>query len=155
MTAWTRAFHEQRAPHRASAPTPEPLAAPPGAGAAPGCAAHEEALREAAAFWFTRHRDGELDTDEAERFAAWLAASPEHEREYALLDYLWKAADLMPEPRCALAEAHAPRAGRRRNATRALAIAASLVVAAGAAWLWVPLPLVPSSTPPSPASGAR
>lgn len=122
-------------------PTPEPLAATPGAGAAPGCAAHEEALREAAAFWFTRHRDGELDTDEAERFAAWLAASPEHEREYALLDYLWKAADLMPEPRLrALAEAHAPRAGRRRNATRALAIAASLVVAAGAAWLWVPLP---------------
>ncbi|MGA4634745.1 FecR family protein [Pseudomonas solani] len=120
---------------------PEPLAAPQGAGTAPGCAEHEEALREEAAFWFTRQRDGELDADEAARFATWLAASPEHEREYALLEYLWQATDRVPAPRLrALAEAPTPRAARRRSATRALALAASLVLAAGAAWLWLPLP---------------
>jgi len=97
------------------------------------CPCGDEAVRDQAAWWFARSRDGDLSAHERASFQNWLDAHDQHAHEYRLLQSLWGAADLLPKARLgALCQADAPtslpvpRSIARRTFVR-YAVAASLV----------------------------
>lgn len=97
------------------------------------CPCGPDAVRDQAAWWFARARDGELSSEEHAEFEAWLNAHDPHAHEYRLLQNLWGAADLLPRARLeALCEPDAPTplpapsSPARRTFAR-YAVAASLV----------------------------
>jgi transmembrane sensor len=107
------------------------------------CPCGADAVRDQAAFWFARSRDGDLPADERASFEAWLADHDQHAHEFRLLQNLWGAADLLPRARLeALCEAdaptplHTPKTGSRRAFMR-YAVAASLVAIVGGGALYL------------------
>ncbi|WP_371924951.1 FecR domain-containing protein [Pseudomonas sp. R5(2019)] len=60
---------------------------------------HVEAVREQAALWFAKARDGEPGPEQRSALEAWLAAHPSHRHEYTVLEQLWGAVDLLPAAR--------------------------------------------------------
>jgi transmembrane sensor len=106
------------------------------------CPCGADTVRDQAAFWFARSRDGVLSPQEQAGFEAWLAEHDQHAHEFRLLQNLWGAADLLPRARLeALCEAdaptplHPPKAASRRGFVR-YAVAASLVAMVGAGALY-------------------
>ncbi|MFJ3487701.1 FecR family protein [Pseudomonas sp. NPDC090202] len=97
------------------------------------CTCGAEAVRDQAAFWFSRTRDSELPAEENDSFQAWLAEHDQHAHEFRLLQSLWGAAELLPRERLqALCEADEPvplRAAPKaaRGTFFRYAVAASLV----------------------------
>lgn len=95
----------------------------------------EDTPDEKALQWFVRLRDGQVDLAERKAFATWLAASPDHRRAWAELETLWQDLDRLapgdvPSPEQPVFPA---KARKRRWRSHLLAIAASLVLAAGLA----------------------
>ncbi len=54
-------------------------------------------VRDQATHWFARERLGALDADERQARDAWLAADPEHLRQYQSMQALWRVADGLPD----------------------------------------------------------
>ena len=70
----------------------------------------DKRVRDEAAQWFVRLQDGPLNAEERQRFEAWRAEQPEHQYEFDVLQGLWSATDLLPQPRLqALCDAPAER----------------------------------------------
>ena len=104
-----------------------------------------ETLRETAAGWFLRRRDGEAD--EA-AFADWMDADPAHIRAYREIETAWGVVgEQATAPELVTARRDALHRVQQRNqrrwgaakATRtrwAAGMAATVVIAAGAAWFW-------------------
>ena len=63
------------------------------------CPCGTEAVRDQAALWFARSRDGDLPAPARASFEAWLAEHDQHAHEFRLLQNLWGAADLLPKAR--------------------------------------------------------
>jgi transmembrane sensor len=107
------------------------------------CPCGADAVRDQAAFWFARSRDGDLPAEERASFEHWLAEHDQHAHEIRLLHNLWGAADLLPRARLeALCEADPPTPLRPPKAApgRAFigyAVAASLVAMMGAGALYL------------------
>ncbi|WP_422417191.1 FecR family protein [Pseudomonas sp. GZD-222] len=99
------------------------------------CLCGAEAVREQAAQWFARTRDGALAADTQAQFDAWLAQHPQHQYEYDLLARLWGAADVLPRARLeALCQADPVRQlPRRRFIQQALAAGVG-AAAVGLGW---------------------
>lgn len=112
-----------------------------------------EAIIEQASGWFLRHRSGELSRAEKAQFLEWLRASKLNMREYFEQVRLHQAfAHTLPQLRLdrqtltAAAEAELrgsvsalqfpARASDRMGQRKFAAVAAALVVMAGAGWLW-------------------
>lgn len=97
-----------------------------------------------AVHWFTRERLGTLDDAARLQRDAWLAADPEHLRQYRAVQALWQVADRLPqdEMRAILARTddEAPRVSPRRRLAIGLGAACGLALAAGVAGprLWAP-----------------
>ncbi len=100
------------------------------------CRCGNEAVREQAAQWFARTRDGALSTDQQAQFDAWLAEHVPHRQEYDLLAQLWSAADMLPRARLeVLCQADPVRQlPRRRFIQKALA-AGIAIMAIGSGWM--------------------
>lgn len=106
------------------------------------CACGSEQMRHDAATWFARVNDTALSREEQLQFDAWLNEHEPHRQEYAALQQLWDAADLLPRARLeALCQTPPPtplnpllhpRPLKNRAFTR-YAVAASVVLAAGLA----------------------
>lgn len=95
-----------------------------------------ERIRDEAAYWFTRRNGQDLSPEEHARFTAWLDADEQHRHEYAVLDGVWNAADLIPAARLRrLCEDPRP-AGHRRFVQLAAATVAA--VALGLGWMLLP-----------------
>ncbi|MGE4338845.1 MAG: FecR domain-containing protein, partial [Pigmentiphaga sp.] len=79
----------------------------------------EHSSREQALDWFSRTRLGRLNPEEQQALEAWLAADPEHRREFQALQEVWRLADHFPgdEARTTLrrSERAAPVSGMRRR----------------------------------------
>ncbi|QXH34989.1 FecR family protein [Pseudomonas muyukensis] len=90
---------------------------------------------EQAAAWFARVQDAPQDPALRLALEQWLAQDPRHAEEYARLDHLWRAADLIPRQRlAALCQAQPVRQLPRRRLLRQ-ALAAGLALAAlGLGW---------------------
>lgn len=92
----------------------------------------KDPLADHALDWFARLRNSELDAATQAAFQAWLAEDPRHEAEFRNLETLWnsnsfsEAVKTMPVDRRALLH---PK--RRRWPMHALALAASVLIAAG------------------------
>lgn len=106
------------------------------------CACGADAVRDQAAFWFSRANDGELPPEERSSFETWLDLHAEHAREFRLLQSLWGAADLLPKARLeALCEPAAPTrpgpATEKKHSFSRYAVAASVlaVMIAGGIYL--------------------
>lgn len=96
-----------------------------------------------AVHWFTLERLGTLDDASRLQRDAWLAADPEHARQYRAVQALWRVADRLPqdEMRAILARTHdAPRASPRRRLVVGLGAACGLMLVAGVVGprLWAP-----------------
>lgn len=96
------------------------------------CPCGTEAVRDQAALWFARSRDGDLPAPERASFEGWLAEHDQHAHEFRLLQNLWGAADLLPKARLqALCQPDAPTPLRAPSVKRRTfvryAVAASLV----------------------------
>lgn len=97
------------------------------------CPCGTEAVRDQAALWFARSRDGDLPAPARASFEAWLAEHDQHAHEFRLLQNLWGAADLLPKARLeALCQPDAPTPLRaapsiKRRTFARYAVAASLV----------------------------
>lgn len=107
------------------------------------CACGAQTVRDQAAFWFARSRDGDLLADERAGFEAWLDEHDQHAHEYRLLQNLWGAVDLLPKERlAALCKADAstplrqPEPSTSRRTFIRYAVAASLVAMAGGGGLY-------------------
>ncbi|MCW0206134.1 MAG: FecR family protein [Achromobacter sp.] len=101
--------------------------------------------RDQATHWFARERLGALDADERQARDAWLAADPEHLRQYQSMQALWRVADGLPddEMRGILAQSDGmPAYPRRRRFAMGLTTACALTLAAGVLGprLWSPTP---------------
>ncbi|UIP22038.1 FecR family protein [Achromobacter deleyi] len=101
--------------------------------------------RDLAAYWFSRERLGALDARERQARDAWLAADPEHLRQYRSMEALWSVADSLPqdEMRAILAQSdEAPARPRRRRFAVGLTAACALALTAGVIGprLWSPAP---------------
>lgn len=83
----------------------------------------ENPLEEQAASWFLRIQEGDCSAVEQREFEAWLAASPDHRREYQQYVRLWSDLDRVGSP------AKAARGGKMRGGLALLALAATLVAA--------------------------
>ncbi|MDB5979650.1 MAG: fecR [Pseudomonas sp.] len=104
------------------------------------CACGSQALRDDAAKWFARVNDQALSREEQLDFEAWLNEHEPHRQEYAVLQRLWNATDLLPKARlealCQVTPAAPlnpllhPRP-RKNRAFTGYAVAASLVLAVG------------------------
>ncbi|MCK3830044.1 FecR family protein [Pseudomonas fluorescens] len=89
----------------------------------------DKRVRDEAAQWFVRLQDGPLNAEERQRFEAWRAEQPEHQYEFDVLQGLWSATDLLPQPRLqALCDAPAERP--RGGAVLRYAVAAGVVAIA-------------------------
>jgi len=99
------------------------------------CLCGNEAVREQAAQWFARTRDGALSADLQAQFEAWLVQHAQHQYEYDLLARLWGAADALPRARLeALCQADPVRPlPRRRFIQQALAAGVG-AAAVGLGW---------------------
>lgn len=99
------------------------------------CLCGNEAVREQAAQWFARTRDGALTADLQAQFEAWRAQHAQHQYEYDLLARLWGAADVLPRARLeALCQADpVHQLPRRRFIQQALA-AGVAAAAVGLGW---------------------
>lgn len=97
----------------------------------------EETPDEQALQWFVRLRDGQVRPAEQKAFDTWLATNPDHARAWAELETIWQDLDqVAPAERPAIAASSvAPVARPRRWRQGILAVAASLVLAAGLASL--------------------
>jgi len=117
----------------------------------PDKTAHHASSRDQAVVWYTRERLGTLDADARQARDAWLAADPDHARQYESVQAVWRVADTVPdadlrdmlaqtetqsESRSGFRPAHA---GRRRFAL-GLSAACALLVTAGVLGprLWAP-----------------
>ena len=99
------------------------------------CLCGNEAVREQAAQWFARTRDGALGADQQAQFDTWLAQHPQHQYEYDLLARLWGAADVLPRARLeALCQADPVRQLPRRRFIQQALAAGVAVVAVGLGW---------------------
>lgn len=103
------------------------------------------APRDQAAHWFARGRLGTLEADERQARDAWLAADPEHARQYQSMQALWRVADGLPEDemRAILAQSDdMPARPHRRRFAMGLTAACALTLAAGVIGprLWSPTP---------------
>ncbi|WP_244193892.1 FecR family protein [Bordetella genomosp. 12] len=89
--------------------------------------------REQAAQWFARERLGTLDVEQRQARDAWLAADPEHLRQYESMQALWRVADGLPqdEMRAILAQPDRPASSRRRQLATGLAAGCALTLVAG------------------------
>ena len=108
---------------------------------------HDETLRETAAAWFLRRRDGEVDEP---ALADWLDADPAHERAYRDIERAWgvvgeqaTAPELVTARRDALHRVQQINqrrwgAARRKGTGWAAGLAATVALAAGAVWLLQP-----------------
>ncbi|OAE61440.1 transmembrane sensor [Achromobacter insolitus] len=101
--------------------------------------------RDQAAHWFSRERLGALDDAQRRALEAWLAADPEHARQYRAMQALWRVADRLPEDemRAILARSdEAPARPGRRTFAVGLSAACAFTLAAGviAPRLWSPAP---------------
>ncbi|MBY8974099.1 FecR domain-containing protein [Pseudomonas sp. P867] len=89
----------------------------------------DKRVRDEAAQWFVRLQDGPLNAEERQRFEAWRAEQPEHQYEFDVLQGLWSATDLLPQPRLqALCDAPAERP--RGGAVLRYAVVAGVVAIA-------------------------
>ncbi len=99
------------------------------------CLCGNEAVREQAAQWFARTRDGALATVAQAQFKAWLAQHPQHQYEYDLLARLWGAADALPRARLeALCQADPVRQLPRRRFIQQALAAGVAAAAVGLGW---------------------
>lgn len=69
-----------------------------------------------AAHWFARLQSGEASAEDRQAFAAWLQVSPENQRRYRELEFLWRATQAVPDER--LRTLLPPPAGRVASPTR-------------------------------------
>ncbi|MDD1013245.1 FecR family protein [Pseudomonas rubra] len=99
------------------------------------CRCGSEAVREQAALWFARSREGALAPAEQGEQQRWLAEHPQHQYEFDLLGTLWSAAGQVPRARLeALCQADpVSRLPRRRFIRNALA-AGLATLALGLGW---------------------
>lgn len=108
----------------------------------PGAARTPQTVRDQAVHWFSRERLGVLDEQERQARDAWLAADPEHERQYRSIEALWRVADSLPreESRAILERTEEAPATRRRRFAAGLAAACALTLAVGVLGprLWAP-----------------
>lgn len=95
-----------------------------------------------AAHWFARMQSGQASEQDQQAFQAWLEAAPENQRRYHEHEYLWRAAQAVPQARLRGLLATPPRPSpspKRRSLTLALgtlgvlALSASVVHQSG--WL--------------------
>ncbi|MFQ6573314.1 FecR family protein [Pseudomonas sp. UM16] len=99
------------------------------------CTCGNEAVREQAAQWFSRSRDGALGADQQAQLDAWLAQHAQHQYEYDLLAQLWDAADVLPRARLeALCKEDPVRQLPRRGFVQQALAAGIVVVAVGLSW---------------------
>ncbi|MDD2048977.1 FecR family protein [Pseudomonas putida] len=99
------------------------------------CLCGTETVREQAAQWFARSRDGALAADQQALFDAWLVQHPQHQDEYDLLARLWSAADVLPRARLeALCQADPLRQMPRRRFIQQALAAGVAVAAVGLGW---------------------
>ncbi|WP_397452369.1 FecR family protein [Pseudomonas sp. NA-150] len=63
------------------------------------CACGLNSVRDDAAYWFSRVNDKDLSAAEQVAFDTWLNQHAAHRLEYAMLQQLWSAADLLPSGR--------------------------------------------------------
>ncbi len=101
--------------------------------------------RDQATHWFARERLGALDEADRQARDAWLAADPEHARQYRAMQALWRVADRLPEAdmRAILARSdEAPARPARRRFAMGVSAACALMLAAGVFGprLWSPAP---------------
>ncbi|WP_166360705.1 FecR family protein [Pseudomonas akapageensis] len=100
------------------------------------CPCGTQAVSERAAWWFAREQDGALEPEQRTALDAWLAEHPQHRHEYALLQHVWNATDLLSRARLqALCEPD-PVPQLPVRAWRRYAVAASFMVVAIGAGLW-------------------
>lgn len=89
---------------------------------APGDSPAEEA-----AHWCMRLHEEDCSEDERQAFQRWLAASPEHAREFAAMQEIWQLSAHLPPTTAARPAAPAPaQAPRRRGCLRRMGLAAGL-----------------------------
>lgn len=72
----------------------------------------ERQIQEAAAAWFARRRGETRDAAEQARFEAWLAADPEHQREYDILEQIWRDAGGLESDRRSATAQRRPNLGK-------------------------------------------
>lgn len=95
--------------------------------------------------WFVRLRDEESSEADRAAFAAWLKASPAHERAWRELEAVWGALDAVVVPKPAAAPnvvTNNLALRRRRPPWRPLAVAAMLLLAVTVAWRLLPAGLL-------------
>ena len=102
-----------------------------------------ESPREQAIYWFSRERLGTLDAHARQERDAWLAADPEHQRQYRSVEATWSVADSVPQAewRAMLERTESePAAPRRRRFAVGLTAACALMATAGVIGprLWAP-----------------
>ena len=102
-----------------------------------------ESPREQAIYWFSRERLGTLNAHARQERDAWLAADPEHQRQYRSVEATWSVADSVPqaELRAMLERTESePAAPRRRRFAVGLTAACALMATAGVIGprLWAP-----------------
>ncbi|MND56967.1 fec operon regulator FecR [compost metagenome] len=99
------------------------------------CPCGNEAVREQAAQWFARSRDGALPADQQAQRDVWLAQHAHHQYEYDLLARLWDAADSLPRARLeALCQADPVRQLPRRRFIQQALAAGVAAAAVGLGW---------------------
>lgn len=87
-----------------------------------------------AAYWFARLRAGDCSEQERRGFAAWLAESETHSREYDRLLQTWRELDGLVGEFKALSPSKPPPRRRRSSRWIPLAAAAALLAALGIGW---------------------
>lgn len=99
------------------------------------CLCGDDAVRDQAARWFARTRDGVLAAEAQAQLDAWLAQHPQHQHEYDLLARLWGAADALPRTRLeALCQADPVRQLPRRRFIQQALAAGVAAAAVGLGW---------------------
>jgi len=97
------------------------------------CACGQTRVRDEAARWFVRLQEPAVEVDAHRQFDRWLNQHPQHRDEFALLQGLWTAADLVPAARLRALCEETPSRSKRRPILRYAVAASVLAVAAGLA----------------------
>ncbi|MGY6268050.1 FecR family protein [Achromobacter denitrificans] len=97
------------------------------------------ATEEAASAWFMRRRERATDARAEQAFQAWLAESPLHRQEYERLAQVWEDLAALPRPSAAGTEPAPLRPARRPAFLRWGGALAALLLAAGAAYQYMPV----------------
>lgn len=105
------------------------------------CTCDRASVRDTAATWFARVQAQTLDAQQQAEFEAWRTQHTSHAAEYQWLASLWSAADTLPDSRWQ-ALCQSPAAPVKRRSLLRYGLAASVLIVAAGAGLWLQQPAV-------------